>query len=63
LPLAKEASTAFGGRPGSHSLIIAPWARVVGSIKTGKGYAIAEIELGILENFRKMMPIAPQAKL
>ncbi|MDE0784517.1 MAG: hypothetical protein OSB34_15230 [Planktomarina sp.] len=53
----------FGGRPGSHSLIIAPWGRVLGSIKTGKGYAIAEIELGILENFRKMMPIAPQAKL
>lgn len=33
------------------------------SIKTGKGYAFAEIELGILENVRNMMPIASQAKL
>jgi nitrilase len=46
-----------------HSMIIDPWGRVLDSIDAGEGYAIAEIELGILENVRKMMPIASQTKL
>jgi predicted amidohydrolase len=44
-------------------MIIDPWGRVLDSIDAGEGYAIAEIELGILENVRKMMPIASQTKL
>jgi predicted amidohydrolase len=46
-----------------HSMIIDPWGRVLDSIGTGEGYAIAEIELGVLKKARKMMPIAAQTKL
>jgi predicted amidohydrolase len=46
-----------------HSMIIDPWGRVLDSIGTGEGYAIAKIEFGILKQVRKIMPIAAQAKL
>ncbi|MFT4749433.1 MAG: putative amidohydrolase [Pseudohongiellaceae bacterium] len=44
-------------------MIVDPWGRVLDSIGTGEGYAIAEIELDVLENVRKMMPIAARTKL
>ena len=46
-----------------HSMTVDPWGRVLDSIGNGEGYAIAEIELGVLENVSKMMPIAAQTKL
>ncbi|MFT6093972.1 MAG: nitrilase [Pseudohongiellaceae bacterium] len=46
-----------------HSMIVDPRGRVLDSIGTGEGYAIAEIELGVLENIRKMTPVGVRTKL
>lgn len=45
-----------------HSMIFDPWGTVLYCVEAGERYAIAQIDMDTLENVRKMMPIAAQAK-
>jgi len=46
-----------------HSMIIDPWGTILDQVAEGEGFAIAEIDLTLLADIRKRMPIAQQQKL
>lgn len=58
-----------GGRSGAHrenyggSVILDPWGRVLASAATGEAVLCAEIDLAVLEDVRRRMPVAAHRRL
>ena len=46
-----------------HSMIVSPWGEVLDCCETGEGVAIADIDLGTLDELRARMPIAAHRRL
>ena len=46
-----------------HSMIVDPWGKVLDSLESGEGIVLAEVDLDLVKDIRRRMPIDQQRKL
>ena len=46
-----------------HALVVDPWGRVAAELAEGEGYALAEIDLGQVDDVRRRIPVADHRRL
>ncbi len=52
-----------GRRTWGHSMVIDPWGRVLRSVETGPGIALAEIDLSVIDQLRTSLPALEHRKI
>lgn len=52
-----------GRQTWGHSMVIDPWGRVLASKESGRGTVLAKMELGLIDELHRTMPVLQHARL
>jgi len=52
-----------GRQTWGHSMVIDPWGRVLASKESGRGTVLAKMELGLIDELKRTMPVLQHARL